>query len=129
MNLLDQARKLTHGVAVITEWLGSGGIVVSPEESQARADICNGDNPTGRRCKHNVMNHGLTEAAALAIKEYLKVKNQLQLRVNREKTLGTCSVCSCVLKLKVHVPQSKIITDLTDEEKESLPKFCWQLKP
>lgn len=128
MNLLDQARKITHGIAVITEWLGSGGVVADPKEAQDRADICNGKNPTGRRCKHNVMDHGFTEKAALAIKEYLKVKNRLQLRVRGEKTLGTCEICSCVLRLKVHVPQSKIATELTDEEKEILPKFCWQLK-
>ena len=128
MNILEQAKKIPHGIAVITEWLGSGGIVVSPEESQARADICNGNTPSGHRCPHNVTNPTVTKAVALAVKKYLSVKNAVNLRVRGEKALGTCDICSCVLRLQVHEPQEKVRRDLTDEEKDLLPKFCWKLK-
>lgn len=129
MNLWQQAQHIPHGIEVISGWLGSGGIVVPNEEAQARADICNGNNPTGKKCVNNVEGMAVVEGVALAIKKYLAVKNALNLRVNGERQLGSCKSCGCVLRLQVHEPQDKIRKELSEEEKTTLPEFCWKLKP
>lgn len=129
MNLLDRAKAIPHGLAVITKWLGSGGEVVEPEVSQERADICNGKNPTNRRCPHNDPSFPLTEKVAIAVRQYLSVKNKLELRVDGEKSLGTCAICTCELRLQVHEPQEKVQREMTDEERTKLPPWCWKLKP
>lgn len=121
MTLLDRAKSIPHGAKVIAGWLGSGGEVVEPETAQERADIC-------LPCPNNVANFPVTTAVALAVKQYLGVKNKLSLRVKGEKALGTCSACGCVLRLKVWEPQEKVQNELTDEERQKLPAFCWQLR-
>jgi hypothetical protein len=70
----------------------------------------------------------LTTGVALAIKEYLSIKNKLGLKVNGEQQLKTCAICGCALKLKIHEPQDRVRAELTDEEKLTAPDFCWQTK-
>ncbi len=38
--------------------------------------------------------------------------------------LGSCDVCSCVIKAKVHYGGDM---HLSDEEKQQLPDYCWML--
>ncbi len=120
MNLLDQAKHIPHGVAVISKWLGSGGEVVDQEIAQARADVCN-------RCHNNVLGFKPIQTVATAVKQYLSVKNGLGLRVNGEHSLGACSACWCQLRLLVWEPQEKVQRELTDEERPKLPIWCWRL--
>lgn len=126
MNILEAAKKLPHGISVISEWLGSGGIVVPSEVSQARADVCTG-RTNGKKCPNNDQSFSPTGPVALAIKKYLSVKNRIGLRVIGERQLGTCSVCTCNLRLLIHEPQEKVKAEMTEEESKSLPKFCWKL--
>lgn len=128
MNLLTKVQNIAGGVEVIAGWLGDGGAVVEQDESQSRADVCNGKNPTGKRCVHNVKNYAVTKAVALTVKKYLSVKNAMNLRVVGEKELGRCKLCGCVLRLQVHEPQEKVVAELTNEEKSQLPEFCWKLR-
>lgn len=122
MNLIDQAKAIPHGIQSIKEWLGSGGIAVDPETSQARADIC-------LTCDENKESNFITESVALAIRRHLEVKNKVGLRVLGEKSLGTCGVCNCVLRLLVHEPQENVKRQMSKEEVEATPKHCWKLKP
>ncbi len=39
-NVLDRAKQFSDGVAIITEWLGSGARIVAKELAQKRANIC-----------------------------------------------------------------------------------------
>lgn len=117
-NLWDLASNYTNGIKLLREWLGEGGMVVSPEQAQARADIC-------LECPENVKFSRLTMAVAETIKEHVEFKNELNLRVKGEKSLHTCKVCSCVLKLKVHVPIEFIRKHPNPDEK--YPAHCWQI--
>jgi hypothetical protein len=121
MNLLDTARQFGVGAAEITEWLGSGGEIVSRELAQERAEIC-------LECKKNVPTGVLKESIAVAVKKALDVKNRMQLRVAGEKKLGECKCCGCVLRLLVWYPQRKIQPYLTAGEIENTPGHCWKLR-
>lgn len=128
MTLLDQAKHIPNGIAVISKWLGSGGEVVDARVAQARANICNFGAADGKRCINNDMGIHLATTVALTVKQYLEIKNKLGLKVVGEKGLGTCSMCGCSLRLKVHEPQERVRAELTDEEKLTAPDFCWQIK-
>jgi hypothetical protein len=121
MNLLQKAASIPNGVKHITEWLGSGGTVVSQADAQERANIC-------LKCPKNVSGLAVTKAVALAIKAHLETKNQLRLRVQGEKSLHSCEACGCVLRLLVWEPQDRVQSQLTDGEVEQLPDNCWKLK-
>lgn len=120
MNVLDQIAHIPHGASVIAEWLGDP-VVCSREEAQARADVC-------LECPKNKPGIGISKAVALAVKQHLAVKNQLNLRVEGEKQLQTCEACGCVLRLQIWLPGGKVANELTVEEIEQLPKQCWKLK-
>ena len=121
MNILDQARKIPHGIEAISDWVGDGGIVVHPLEAQRRADIC-------LQCPHNDTSFSPTKPVALAIKKFLGVKNKLQLTVKGEKQLGHCSVCTCVLRLQIWQPESRVANELSADEIQKLPVQCWKLR-
>jgi len=122
VNLWDQARKIPHGIEVIAEWLGSGGHVVDKDEAQRRANIC-------LKCPLNQTTPILTAAVAAAVKKHLEVKNGLGLRVNGEKQLQTCGACGCVIRLLCWLPFDKILSEMTDDERETIMKHapnCWK---
>ena len=103
------------------DWFGDGGIPVAPELAQQRANVC-------LKCPFNQEKpvwELLTSAASFAIRQQLKLKTDLALRVNGEEDLHTCAVCLCLLTLKVHVPLKSI---LESSNPEGLPSFCWQIK-
>src|SRR6185295_6817084 len=104
MTLIDKAKNFATGVRTLTEWLGSGGQTVDQNLAQTRADVC-------LRCPNNGPSHDIVEATALAIKQQVELKNKLQLRVRGEKSLGSCSVCGCVMRLKIWLPIEKVKPD------------------
>jgi hypothetical protein len=120
VNIFDQAKRIPNGVRVITEWLGSGGQIEPPAEAQRRADIC-------KTCPMNVGGMVVTTAVAMAVKQHLAVKNQLQLRVSGEKSLHLCSACGCVLRLLIWQPIDMVRSELSNQEAELLPPHCWKL--
>lgn len=122
MNVLDRAKQITHGVQSVTEWLGSGGQVVDYETAQSRAIVC-------LECPKNVGGWAVTNFVAMAIKRHLQVKNKLNLKVQGERKLKTCSACGCVLRLLVWEPQDRVRNQITEEELKRLPEECWKPKP
>lgn len=109
-----------RGLAVLAEWLGSGGVPVSSSQANNRALIC-------LTCPENrekgwwdkVKNH-----IAFAIKEHLLVKSKLGLRVAVEDELAMCRKCGCAIPLLVWTPAEhlkKHHTNLKD-----YPSFCWK---
>lgn len=119
LNLIDRIKHVANGAEVIQDWLGGGGITVSQEQAQQRASIC-------LTCPENKPGRNLTEAVASAIRKHVEVKNALQLRVEGEKRLHQCSICTCALRLKVWVPIDSIRKHMDDSELGSYPAYCWQ---
>jgi len=117
MNFLEKSKQLADGAATITDWLGSGALVVPQQQAQNRANVC-------LKCAMNTPGGVLVETVAKAIKEQLRLKKHLELRVDGEKKLLSCSGCSCYLRLKIWLPIDRLGLDA-----ESLEKFdqsCWQ---
>lgn len=129
MNLWDQVAKIPEGLKHLKEWIGDGGQVVDPEIAQARANICNGNTPTGHRCENNDLSASIAAPVAEAVKRGLEIKNGLDLRVQGEKALGTCSACGCSLRLIVWEEPDRIRLQTDEAESANLPAFCWKLKP
>ena len=117
MNTFQQAEQF---FAVYADWIGLGLKPVAPEEAQRRADICaacpmNRDNGLWDTCKL-----GIATGARFAV----EIKNELKLHVRNESNLHTCSVCNCILTLKIHVPAESIVRKMK-QLPEEFPEPCW----
>ncbi len=121
MNLFDKVSTMVDGVKNLTTWLGSGGLCVSQEVAQSRADICNYGGPERRPCHLNRQGGAVTQDVALATKKFLEFKNNLELRVNGEKSLYGCAGCGCVLRLMVWEPQDRVKAQMSGEEIKVTP--------
>lgn len=119
MNLWERAKAIPHGLKVLSEWIGDGGDVVPQDVAQDRASIC-------IKCPKNEARWMPSDTVAAAIKKHLEVKNKLELRVVGEKNLGTCSVCTCVIRLLIWEPQDRVKAQLQPDE--IYPNFCWKTK-
>lgn len=118
VTLLDRVKQTANGARILFEWLGDDQKVVDKELAQSRADIC-------KRCPKNQPGSIFTKAVAWAIKEQTDLKNDLQLRVEGEKSLHACQICTCWLRLKIWLPIEKLRKEETDEEKSRWPTWCW----
>jgi hypothetical protein len=121
MNLLEKVKTMAEGIANLTLWVGSGGVVVDQDEAQARADVCLG-------CPLNQPGMEVSKEVALATKKFLEFKNGLDLRVKGEKSLHHCKGCGCVLRLLIWEPQPRIKEQMNAAEIQVTPQFCWKLK-
>jgi len=122
--LIDRVKSIKHGAEVLFEWLGSGGVATDKSEAQRRANIC-------LKCPQNCKGSTLIDSVASAVKKHVEVKNKLGLRVQSEKGLGQCRVCSCSLKLKVWVPKSILKSHMLDGEAEAFKvanSKCWMVE-
>jgi len=118
VNLIERAKAYANGVVILTEWLGSGGIVVDPITAQDRAGTC-------LNCPKNNPGWKAPEAIAAKIKEQLELKNQMNLKVTGERSLGTCDVCLCALRLKAWVPIGQLTKYMTPDQFAEYPAHCW----
>lgn len=110
----------------LEEWLGHGGIAVARELAEKRAAVCAScpANQSGWR-------EMLTVPAANKIALYLEQKHQLHLATSHDEKLEECSVCHCVLTLKVWQPLEFALTSETEETLEERVKAnpgCWIVK-
>lgn len=124
MSLLSAIRHTSAGAAILTDWLGEGGVPVSQGQSNARADVC-------AICPENRApgwwNYH-ADAIASWIRRCLAIKNDLGYRVDKEDLLAMCRKCGCSNPLKVHVPISHIRRHITDKQLLDYPPYCWQRK-
>jgi len=108
------------------DWFGDSGVPVSPELAQQRADIC-------LKCPYNQempVWELFASAVAFAVKQQLKLKSELKLRVNGEENLHVCSACLCVNSLKAWTPLKFILEYTEPEVMDSFHKEepeCWIL--
>lgn len=118
MTLVEKASRYANGVRILSDWLGSGAQVVDKETAQKRANVC-------IKCPMNQNGNMVTKAIAWAIKEQTDLKSELELRVDGEKSLHSCAVCSCWLKLKIWIPMNQLRSEETPEDKAKWPAWCW----
>ncbi len=119
MNLLSKVSHLTHGAKSIIEWLGDGGSVVDRETANRRAQMC-------LSCPKHTSGFPVTEGVAMAIKRHLEAKSAAGLRVDNEKSLHTCSVCGCAMRLKIWQNISMVKKQMTTHDFENFENPCWQ---
>ena len=120
MNFIEKAAQIAGGAETLSDWVGHGAVPVQRDRAQQRANVCLSG------CPHHTSKSTITEAVALAIKKQIELKNHLQLRVDGEKSLHSCDVCGCAMRLKVWTPIEFIAPD--PEEREKLWANCWLLK-
>lgn len=110
-----------NGWRILRDWLGEGGLPVTPQLAEQRAEVC-------VQCPKNVRSDWLTRvsgAVAKAVLEQRRAKTALAITVPQESELGTCDVCLCNLALKVHVPLPHIIKHTSHQVWSELPTNCW----
>lgn len=129
MTLLDRVKSWSSGARILSDWLGSGSVVVDKELAQKRATAClSGDTDKHGKpcpCRYNQKGGLLEKSVAWAIHEQVSLKNDLELRLDGEKGLHECTRCRCQLKLKCWVPMDKLRKEETPEEKSNWPSWCW----
>lgn len=116
MGIIHQA---IEGLPNITEWVVDG-TVVELEEAQRRAEIC-------LECPKHEEASATASVIASGIRRLIELKNKLGLRVDGEKRLGQCSVCSCILKLQVWEPM-----ELVEKQRNKALNYdpqCWKIEP
>lgn len=112
--------KLATGAAIISEWLGEGGVPVPREQAQARANVC-------LNCEFNAKRtlwEQLEQPVIVTIRALLKLKSGMKMRVAGEQQLGTCKICACQINLKVHAPIKFIADETDDETLAEFPPWC-----
>lgn len=118
MNILEKAKRYLDGALVIDEWLGNGGVVISQEDAQRRANTC-------LECKHNKPGPFLPFAIAAHIHRKLEIKKHLELEVSGEEDLKTCEKCDCPLRLKLWIPMQDLLRGDGRERLKDFPAWCW----
>jgi hypothetical protein len=109
------------------EWLGAGGKPVPIEHAQARVNTC-------LACPLNDLSRWIWSATARkVISLQSQLREHMKIKLEGEDKLGTCSVCGCVLRLKVLVPIEHIAAHTLPEQLSKFPATnCWitdELKP
>lgn len=118
MKLFNRFKADTKALAVLTSWLGEGAKVVDKPTAEARSQVC-------LSCPMHTAAHALEESAANVVLGILRIKNQAELVLENEHRLAMCSVCGCVLRLKLWLPIDKIKLETSVEEFNRLWKNCW----
>ncbi len=116
-------KTVSAGIGVLLDWLGSGGVPVSAEVAERRANIC-------KDCPKNDggdFKAYFTEPIAAKIKQQLEIKHDLQLKTSVDDNLTVCSACDCPLPLKVWTPLEHILVHTSKEVKAKLHPKCWIL--
>lgn len=118
---MSEVGNVLSGVAVLTDWLGDGGIPVSQATASKRGKVC-------EACPLN--SHGrwwdtAKSGIATTIRNCLELKNHYRFTVPNEDKLFMCSACGCALPLKVHTPISHILAHTSPEQFAKFDKSCW----
>lgn len=114
-------RKVVTGIAVLLDWLGSGGKAVAPELAEARAAVCADcpQNKPGDWTSH------FTGPTIEHLRKQLAIKNDMKLTTTQDDRLNVCKGCWCFMRLKVHTPLQHIIAHLKPEGRAELDPRCW----
>lgn len=125
--LFQTVKHAPAGISIIGEWLGDGANPVAQNLAQARSDICTG-RLTGNKCPKNETGWSFPMAVVQRFHEWIEQKKKLNLKVEGEDNLHTCSGCTCNLPLKVWIPFHHINKHTSDATFQKLDPRCWMLK-
>lgn len=110
---------------IMVRWFGGSKKPVSQDVANRRSSIC-------MTCPKRDPDAGkLSELISAVVKAILEFKNEVALHVPNEDQLGQCSVCECVLSLKVWAPIDHIIKTTDARDMEGFNKQdprCWILE-
>lgn len=116
-------KRISAGIGVLLEWLGSGAKPVENRLAEARAAIC----ATCPKNDGGDWKAYFTGPIADKIRTQLEIKNDLQLKTSMDDKLTVCSGCDCPLPLKVHTPLNHVLAHTNDDVKKRLDPRCWVL--
>jgi len=122
-NVVGGVKKIASGKAILTEWLGEGGVPVRGELANQRAATC-------AACPKNKAGDWtsfFTAPAADMIRRKLELRHDLNLSTPDDDKLVVCDACLCPLKLKVHTPLKHILNHTSAEVRAELDPGCWVL--
>jgi hypothetical protein len=94
---------------------------VEKEKAESRAKICD-------PCLKNQAGDwwdSIRSTIADAIRTQLSLKKKLHISTSVDDRLGTCQICSCNTRLKVHVPIEHIKNHTEEKTVKEFPGFCW----
>ena len=94
-------------------------VFVSQDEANSRAAIC-------ITCEFNMNIAGSCGACADRIARALSIIGSRRTKYDEE--LGACGICSCALRVAVHIPLEAQHAGLSEELKEDFRKvdYCWK---
>lgn len=120
------AVKLADGAIILKEWLGEGGIPVAQNLAQSRADVClkHGGNGCPANARKTMWSW-LSVPVANTVLRWIEHKNKMNLHVDGEENLGTCSACLCELTVKIWCPMKHIQEHSDPRVIEQMPSHCW----
>lgn len=121
MKFITELKNDLAGLATLRDWLGEGMNPVAPEQAEARARICA---PCLKNQKGDWWD-GLKGALADTIRKHLSLKKQLNISTTLDNELGTCIVCNCNQRLKVHVNIKHIKANTEENMVKDFPAYCW----
>ena len=123
MNLLAEIKNDATGAALLVDWLGEGGEAVEQASAEARAAVCL-QCPEHRPGKWWEVH--FKDPIAHWIRNRLRLKNRLGVRLSCEERLFMCGKCGCNLALKCWVPISYIDAHTSKEKLAEYPAAgCW----
>lgn len=123
VNVAAALKRAASGGAILLEWEKAGGKPVPKELAESRAAICVACPQNGK----GDLTDWFTVPASDLIRRQLERSTKLNLSTTQDGALGTCKVCLCVMRLKVHTPMEFIGPYLSAEIKAELDPKCWQL--
>jgi hypothetical protein len=94
-------------------------VFVPQEEAEKRAEICAG-------CEFNMNIAGSCGACADRLARALTIIGSRRTRLDDK--LGACALCSCALRVAVHIPLEAQHAGLSQELKEDFRRvdYCWK---
>lgn len=130
MNIFEELRQDARGVALLVDWIGSGGEPVSQIHAEHRADACvhgNDGKPCPMNCEPGWWDRA-KGAIAETIRGQLELKKKLNLHLSCDASLHMCKACGCSMQLKPWVPIAHIKAHTSPETIDKTPSFCWLRK-
>jgi len=110
------------GIGILKDAYGPTLKTVPSTTSEARSGIC-------AVCPENKPGNPIIHAAGSALKLLLESRDAMKLKTSNDDKLEDCAVCTCNLKVKVHVVMPYILEKTTPEVMQRFPENCWIKHP
>lgn len=119
---VGKVKRVSAGIGLMLDWLGSGLKPVDQETANSRAHIC-------LNCRFNqptsLVQRVTLGTVADGIHKLMEEKSEMKLATPDDAKLRTCSLCDCVLALKVWTPMDHVRAHTDEKLKSELPDHCW----